>query len=231
MPEHALRFGVSDGAGKRAATWVLVAARPPKNDLYLACRSLGGALKTSFHESGDWRTAYIEAAFQELVESTGPEAQDRIIVQWPRPPELAPGITLAFRIVTPWTAVVSAIKSSDATKVTWVPNAPEGKATEITILISAADTTVSGWPGKDSMGTCLVGSMPLANGDTVWAVHMVTEMSDYGSLREQIVHLYKGRSRDDLASAGILRAQLFVDHPDGSRAIHDLVGNYSAAAT
>lgn len=70
-------------------------------------------------------------------------------------------------------AVASEIKDSDARKVTWVPNAPEGKATEISILITTAATTVSGWPGKGSMGTGLVGSVTLANGDTVWAVHMV----------------------------------------------------------
>jgi hypothetical protein len=39
-----------------------VPTRP--SDLYLSVRALGGALKTSLHESGEWRTAYTEEAVE-----------------------------------------------------------------------------------------------------------------------------------------------------------------------
>lgn len=57
-------------------------------------------------------------------------------------------------------------------KITWLPNPDEAKATEIAIFIAKPDKKFEAdcWPGKQSMGTSLIGSFPLANGETVWAV-------------------------------------------------------------
>ncbi len=221
MTQRALRFGIHDGAGRRAATWKLwTEAAGGKSEVYLACRSLGGTLKTSLHESGKWHIAYSQRAFEERVKGAIPQFEDRYIEKWPRPSELAPGITLAFRIVTPWSAVTNLIEGSNSQGVTWLPNAPEPKATEIDILMTKPTAPVTGWPGNPSMGTSLIGSIPLENGETVWAVYWVVDMPDFTSLGKGTGRFYKGRSEKDLDSEG-LRALGFGTGPDGSRVMYD----------
>jgi len=149
MAQKALRFGIHDGAGRRAATWKLwTEAAGGKSDVYLTSRSLGGTLKASLHESGEWHIAYSQRAFEEKVKGAISKFKERFIEKWPRPPEFAPGITMAFRIVTPWSAITNAIEGSKVKGVIWLPNAPESKATEIDIFITKATTAGAGWPGK-----------------------------------------------------------------------------------
>lgn len=220
MRREALRFGIADGAGHRAATWKLwTDGRGAKADLYLACRALGGHLKSSLHASGQWHTAYSQKTFDANVKEVVPEGKDRFIERWLRPNPLVPGVVLAFRIVTPASSVRGPITPSDA-GVLWLPNAPEGKATEIDILIVAASTAVSGWPGKRSMGTSLIGSIQLGGGETAWAVRRVIDIPKDLSLPRGSGRFYKGRSRADLENAN-LRALVLGTELDGSRVIYD----------
>lgn len=220
MRREALRFGIADGAGHRAATWKLwTDGRGAKADLYLACRALGGHLKSSLHASGQWHTAYSQKTFDANVKEVVPEGKDRFIERWPRPNPLAPGVVLAFRIVTPASSVRRPITPSDA-GVLWLPNAPKGKATEIDILIVAASNVVSGWPGKRSMGTSLIGSLQLRGGETAWAVYWVIDFPKDLSLPKGRGRFYKGHSCADLENAN-LRALVFGTEPDGSRVIYD----------
>ena len=221
MTQQALRFGIHDGTDRRAATWKLwTEAAGGKSEVYIACRSLGGTLKASLHESGKWHIAYSQRAFEENVRGVIPKFEDRFIEKWPRPSEIAPGITLAFRIVTPWSAVTNVLEESSARRVIWLPNAPEPKATEIDILITQPTTPVTDWPGKRSMGTSLIGSIPLENRETVWAVYWVVDTPDFTSLGKGIGQFFKGRSEKDLNSKG-LRALVFGTEPDGSRVMYD----------
>ncbi len=221
MTQRALRFGIHDGAGRRAATWKLwTEAAGGKSEVYLACRSLGGTLKASLHESGKWHIAYSRDAFEEHVKGAIPKFEDRYIEKWPRPSEFAPGITLAFRIVTPWSAVTHIIEDTNSKRVTWLPNAPERKATEIDILMTKPTIPVTGWPGKRSMGTSLIGSIPLESGETVWAVYWVVDMPVSTGLGKGTGRFLKGRSEKDLDSEG-LRALVLGTAPDGSRVIYD----------
>lgn len=171
-------------------------------------------------DSGRWHIAYTQSAFERYVEGANPKHADRFIEKWPRPHEFAPGITLAFRIVTPWSAVTNLIDGSESKGVIWLPNAPEPKATEIDILFTAPTTPVSGWPGRRSMNTSLVGSVRLQNGETIWAVYWVVGMPDFASFGERTFRFYKGRSEKDLESEG-LRMLVFGTEPDGSRVIYD----------
>jgi len=221
MAKYALRFGIHDGAGHRAATWKLwTEAAGGKSEIYLTCRSLGGALKASLHESGEWHITYSQRTFEEQVKDAIPKFKNRFIEKWPRPSEFAPGMTMAFRIVTPWSALTDVVERSRAKGVIWLPNAPEQKATEIDILLTKPTTQFDGWPGKQSMGTSLIGAFPLANGETVWAVYWVVDMPDFRSLGEGRGQFYKGCSKKDLEKKG-LRALVFDTEPDGSRVIYD----------
>jgi hypothetical protein len=181
---------------------------------------LGGSLKVSLHQSGNWHIAYSPQTFEEKVEGAIPKFADRFIEKWPRPPEIAPGITLAFRIVTPWSAVTHPIQESDLTGIIWLPNAPEPKATEIDVFLVKPTTPVSGWPGKRSVGTSLIGSIPLESGETAWAVYWVVPMPDLSKVSKGVGQFYKGASEKDLEGQG-LRAIVYGAEPDGSRVVYD----------
>ena len=158
--------------------------------------------------------------FDEHVKGAIPKFGDRYIEKWPRPSDIAPGITLAFRIVTPWSAVSTPIKKDKLKGVTWLPNAPEPKATEIDILITKPTTQATGWPGRQSMGTSFIGSFPLENGETVWAVYFIVDMPDFSSLGRGTGKFFKGKDEKNLKEEG-LRLLLFGTQPDGSRVMYD----------
>lgn len=218
MPEQTIRFGISNGGGHRAATW-RVWTPAGKADIYLATRALGGTLKASLHKSGKWHVAYGQKTFEKVVEGAIPRQKDRFLKKWPRPKPIAPGVTLAFRIVTPHSAVTSPIGEADK-NVTWLPNCPPLRATEIDIMIISPTTPVTGWPGKNKMGTKPVGSYKLENGELVWVVYWVVDMPNLSAAAKGSVQFYRGRTKDDLKSDH-LRALAFGEEPDGSRVIYD----------
>lgn len=219
MAQRSLRFGIRDN-NHRAATWKLwTETGKGQSEIYLACRSLGGALKASLHQSGKWHIAYSQKTFEELVKGLA-KHNDRFIEKWPRPTEIVEGVTLAFRIVTPFSATVSSIKDETHKEVIWIPNAPKPKATEIDILITRPVIIATDWPGKRSMGTSLIGSFPLENGDTVWAINWVVDMPDLSWVADGVFRPYRGKSKRDLSSDS-LRAHVFGQEPDGSRVIYD----------
>jgi len=218
MSTKAIRFGIWDGKDRRAATWKLW-TESGHSDVYLACRELGGELKASLHQSGYWHIAYSQQGFKRHVEGAIPSQKSRFTDKWPRPKAIAEGVTLAFRIVTPYSSVTSMIRQRDY-GIVWIPNAPSAKATEIDIIITSSAIHVSSWPGRNSTGTLFVGSFALDNGETVWAVYRVVEMPDLSSMNKGSGGFYKGRTRVDLESDN-LRALAFGLEPDGSRTIYD----------
>jgi hypothetical protein len=223
MPEIALRFGLSNGAGLRAATWKLWTNNTDgKFDVYLANRALGDTLKASLHESGQWHIAYSQKTFEEQVQGAIPQQDKRFIETWPRPPEIEPGITLAYVIITPSAGVTAPIDPKFDKKIQWLRNAPEGKATEIAILIAKPEKKFEAgdWPGKASRGTSLIGSFPLANGETVWVVGTHVPQPDIKVAGPGVGRFYKGKSREDLKDAN-LRVIVFGDGPAGSRVMYD----------
>lgn len=163
--------------------------------------------------------AYSPMAFEEFVQGAIPTQQDRFLERWPRPKPIAPGVILAFRIVTPYSAVTSPISEAERS-MTWIPNCPSPRANEIDIMILSPPTPVTGWPGKNKMGTKPIGSYRLTNGESVWAVYWVVDMPDLSSATKGIGRFYKGRGEEDLESDG-LRALVFGKEPDGSRVIYD----------
>jgi len=221
MVECSIRFGITDGEGHRASTWKLWAPiGVNKSNVYLVCRALGGKLKASLHESGRWRIAYTPETFKQEVEGIADKHRDRVIEKWPRPKPIGKGVTLAYRIVTPPSSVTSLIGKTRG-DIIWIPNAPIPKATEIDVIITAPNTPTTGWPGKRSMGTSLIGSLKLGNGETVWVVHMAIDMPAPFTATNVSPHFFKGMGPRDLESDN-LRALAFGHEKDGSRIIYDL---------
>ena len=220
MKKRAIRFGVIDGNGGRAATWkLLVETTERGEEVYLICRALGGSLKTSFHSSGQWHTAYTGSCYERLL-SGDPAHPTRFVEKWNRPTAVAPGITLAFRIVTPSGSVTSAVDPKDKSLIE-IPCAPPGQAIEASVLFTAEEAPVTEWPGKRSMRTSLIGSVRLATGELVWVVYRAIDIPDLSRVAGSGVGRYfKGRGKADL-EAGSLRALAFGVERDGSRVVYD----------
>jgi len=220
MAERSIRFGITDGKGHRSATWKLwTPIGVKKSDVYLACRELRGELKASLHESGSWHIAYTSKMYEDKVKGTSAKHRDRFIERWPRPKPISDGITLAYRIVTPWSSTTSSIGKLKS-NIICIPNAPKAKATEIDVIITAPNIPVTGWPTKRSTDTSLVGSFDLENGDTVWVVYRVVDMPDLSPATKGPSYFYKGIGPQDLES-GNLRALVYGHEKDGSRVIYD----------
>lgn len=225
MAKLSLRFGVRDVCGNRASTWKLFAQTGVgKQDVYLTCRSLRGALKASMHDSGDWHIRFYRRYLKDNLEEDHPKHEDPYLDRWPRPAEFAPGMTLAYRIVVPTAGLNIAIKEPAPSSIIWIPAAPENKAVEIDIILAAPDVTCSHWPGRNSMETQLVGRLTLDSGDTVWAVHRVVEIPQLDVSGGKATW-FNGKSLEDLRheSAESVRVIVFGDSEDGSRVAIDTV--------
>jgi len=224
MAQKSIRIGVGSNESLHSATWKLwTETSGGHSEIYLACRALGGELKASMHQSGNWHVAFSESTYKDKVEGTVPSLTSRFAEKWPQPSEIAEGVTLAFRIVTPETAVSSNSEVKNANKIKWVPPPPKAKAIEIYILITTPHAKISEWPGKDSMGTEFIGSFQLNNGNTVWAVSQIIDCPDFSKFGKGTGHFFKGKSKSDLKESDDLRALVFGDNPDGSRVIYDTV--------
>lgn len=222
MPAREIRFAVCSPDGLRAATWKCWSP-PRKCDVYLACRELRGALKTSLHESGNWHVAYLKDFFDNQV-GTAQSKQGRFIERWDRPTPIAPGVTLAYRVVTPWSSCNT--RGTLPGSVHVVPRPAEGQAIEFDIFLIDSKIPISGWPGKNKQATRLVGSYALPNGASVWVVWWEVKMPDLPQLRGNAT-FYKGKNARDL-ELGNLRALAFGAEADGSKVIYDCVVKYEA---
>jgi hypothetical protein len=219
VPEKAVRFAISDMAGHRAACWKLFSSGK-KSDVYLTCRELGKMLKASIHESGACHVAFTRQAFEKRHLSLPAGQTDRFIQKWPRPDPLGGGVTLVYRILTSQMAVC-APTAGDKRDTIYVPNCVPGYFTEVAILLTSGGATLTDWPGKNRMGTALIGSYPLGDTERVWAVYRTvpvpTISPEQGTGQLPIDVTFR-----ELRSAQ-KRAFIFGDQPDGSRVILETI--------
>ncbi len=218
MPDLAIRFGVFDGAGLRAATWKCWTP-PGKEDVYLSCREMGGALKASLHESGAWHVAFDNKFFDANVRQEDKSEKGRFLDKWRAPPPIVPGVQLAFRIVTPWGSVCTPHK--EVPEIAQAPKPAKGMALEFDVLIVDSTIHVSGGLGKNNVNASLVGSYKLPSGRTGWVVYREIPMP---ALPTQTggVRYFDGKTLEDLKDDG-LKLLAFGDAPDGSKVIYDFV--------
>ena len=202
----------------RTATWKYWTPDAPKHDVYLACRQLKGELKASLHQCGQWHIAFSRCFYDTAFADEATRPRTRFTDTWRRPPDIAPGITLAFRIVVPWfSATVS--HNVEIPNVIWIPSAPKHKAIKVYILICAPHSVATDWPGKSGMETSPVGSFRLATSDIVWIVHRTIPFQ-IPPKQQGNPTFFKGVDQSALTKMG-LRAICFGDQPDGSRVMYD----------
>ena len=72
-----------------------------------------------------------------------------------RPSEIAPGATLALRLVVPESALSAPCPDVEDPQrpMVVVPGPPQGQAVEVSLLLTDAIVKVSGWPGRRSTST------------------------------------------------------------------------------
>ena len=173
MTKRAIRFSVSNQRGFRSATWNCF-AQTQKDDVYLTCREFKGAMKVSFHETGEWHLGFDKTFLDKNAPKDSPLLIDRLPLKWQEPQELSSGIILALRILVPEN-VITVPKKEEKKSLVWIPSPPIGKTVEILIFLAPPEAKVSTWPGERAMGTKLVGKIELDSGKKVWVVHMVID--------------------------------------------------------
>ena len=181
-----IRFSVRSPDSFRSSTWrCWTQTGGGKHDFYIMCRALRGALKTSMHQSGQWHVAFTKEFIDKTSGETGWTQDDRKIDVWQRPAEIAPGITLAYRLVIPGSALTIRSKPDNDKDIVWIPSSPKGMATEISFLLTLPNVVCSDWPGKRSMNTGFVGSLLMENDATLWIVHRITSVPQLSALKGQ----------------------------------------------
>jgi len=215
--KHHLRFGIRNGA-LRAATWN-ISSPDSTSDIYISCRELKGFIKVSLHETGSWHLGYSDKAFDKYFKSDESSEKDKYIEIWPRPNVIAEGMTLAFRIVTPYSATSTPVEDT-LKDIIWIPNCAIGYATEIDIFITRLRDDPQNWPGKNRMATKLVGSYNLQSNETVSVVYWQIPIPHLSPIANKPFNFLKGASERDLKNRN-LRAIVFADEKDGSRTIFD----------
>jgi hypothetical protein len=210
-----LRFGIVNENNLRSATWNLRSSVNTKTGLpevYLFCRELGDSIHASMHPSGQWHIKYPKKFFEDEIRNISPLGTDQYIQKWERPREIKLGITLAFRIITPSSAVTTKAENLKEPFVK-IPSAPKGKATDIRVFFIAPNITKVRDAG-------IVGVMPLNNSERVLVTHQVIDIQPPFDKRQAQPRFLKGKSEEDLKDSD-LKAIILGDASDGSRIIWD----------
>jgi hypothetical protein len=214
MPERSIRFGVTDHAGRRAATWKCwTQVGSGKKDVYLACRALQGNVKLSLHESGRWHLGFDATRFSSMFEKESTPAS-RFAGIWGKPAPLFQGLTLACRVHTPWYAVTIPVTRLDE-NVFWIQAVPPGQSIEVVIFLSDAGALSTDWPGRRSMNTSLVGSLELDGGGSICVVYHAIPWVEPNLPAPSAHRYFQGAGEQDLCKEGT-RAVIWGDCEDGS---------------
>lgn len=199
QPGSRLRFGVEAPDGRRSTDWAVWATKNA-DDVYIAGRDLGGHIKISLHQSGRWHHGYTSEAWGEI----GDSSELRHLQQWPRPPEIAPGVTLGFRIVVPTTELRPgpSTQSTSRSPVYTVPPPDTHDAVAFETYLINRD--VAKFPVDFAMP---VGCLRLAGGDVVWVVAHALDLDTgiVSSIQEQVAEARLEASNEDPLPPGVHR--------------------------
>lgn len=222
--KFSVRFYVGNNA-LRAASWHLryqLSKNTGKDELYLFCRELNGALHVSMHPSGRWHVAFESKFFDQNVKKTIGD-RNRFIQRWERPLEIRPGVTLALRIQTPASAIISKVADKDKKNAIIIPSAPNGKATEIRIIITSPNVKLQ------TKKMFEISQFQMTGGEKVYILSGVTDILNplQGKYMKINPTFLKGKSRRSLIDGG-LRIMIFGEAGDGSRIIWDCIMKYKS---
>jgi hypothetical protein len=153
MPDCTLRFVVGTRE-KHSLSWkIRIHSKVDGAEIYLMPREISNDYHVSLHKSGNWHVRVGEGE----ARARGFEPDDLRGPLWKRPKELALGVTLAFRIVVTSASISRTHPVSKAGSTTFIPPPSEGRSIELSVVLTSGPPTEDHWPGKNSMGTGLVG--------------------------------------------------------------------------
>lgn len=206
MPEVSVRFAVFGPDGRATDIWKAWAnIGSGRRDVYMTSRPLGYSMKLSLHERGQWHVGFHAERRDQLFDP-GAAPASRFLGRWGAAERRDnQPITLAARVIFPWSSPT--IEHRDLPiDIVKVPSAPPRHAVEVVLFLLAFDEPQDSWPGRTSMGTTLVGRVPLDGGGSATLVHHIIEMPAEMPARQGNPQYFAGRSRDDLHDANRLVA-------------------------
>jgi len=144
MHSPTLLFGI-EADGRRSWCWrVRSGARLP--ELFIEPEGIGHEMHVSLHASGAWHV----------------KVKGHPVHQWVSPNEFHPGFTRALLIVQP--AALAKFTAVPPAGAVLVKAPTDDEPINFNIFIERPGADLTGWPGKDGMGTKLVGRLDLAGG-------------------------------------------------------------------
>jgi len=141
-----LRFGIELGGRRSRLYRVRSAAQQPQ--LYVEREGLDKVVHVSLHTSGRWHVQ---------VKRRG------AVINWSRPAEVTPGFTRALVIIQP-EAVAVVDEPERPGDVVLMPMTAGEDPVHFDVYLERPGANLASWPGKNAMGTVLVGRGPLAGG-------------------------------------------------------------------
>ena len=170
-------------------------------------------MKLSLHETGQWHVGF-HADRRDVLFDQGRAPQSRFLGQWNAAPRINDQpITLAARVVFPWSCP-TVLHQDVPCDLVRIPNAAEQFAIEVALVLLDFDEPEDSWVGKTSMGMSLVGRVPLDGGGGATLVYRTIEMPRDMPARQGNPQYFAGQTRKDLQTANRLVAWGQAD--DGS---------------
>jgi hypothetical protein len=206
MPEVSLRFAVFGVDGRATDIWKVWAnLGSGRRDVYMTSRPLGYSMKLSLHERGQWLVGFHADRRDQLFDP-GSAPESRFLGQWNAAERRSnQPITLAARIIFPWSSPTIE-HSSLPENLVRIQSALPQHAVEVVLFLLDLDEPPDSWPGRTSMGTSLVGRVPLDGGGGATLVHHVIEMPGEIPPQRGNPRYFAGRSQEDLHSTNRLVA-------------------------
>jgi hypothetical protein len=138
----------------------------------------------------------------ESLRAGGKEDAHKHIKAWPKPSEIKPGIILAYKILTPWSAPTADLTDTPPSLVQ-TPNAPSGHANETMVLIVRAGMKL------ELVNATHVGELTLSSGERVVVANHQIVMPEVKIPSSGRSGFFSGKSKEDLNSDH-LRALVFL---------------------
>jgi hypothetical protein len=158
-----LRFGIARPDGEPGSSYWTVSPSTTERDVYIAERWSGRNMHVSLHRDDRWHIKILD-----------PHREQPIWINYERPQPLAPGLTRALTLAAP--GAWGQGEQTARTGVIWViPDDLPNRQVELDLVIEDHEPKPDEWPGRDSMGTRLVGRLRLADGTTASVVSRCLE--------------------------------------------------------
>ena len=172
--DNVFYFSVRDSNNLRSDVWRCFTEKEgTEHDIYLLPLGLNSAIKTSFHKSGIWRTAFTNDYLSKKKNEGYSFEGDRIFDKWEEAKEIGKGIILALRVYVLDEAVTIPISTQGKQRnIVYVsPVEDYGFCNVFMILIMnySVQEIRENWPGKKDKSQ-LIGVCKMSNGQSLCIV-------------------------------------------------------------